>query len=132
VILQVERDDRCAAVLQKRFPKAHLTREVSDLKELPAETDILASSLHWPEQNDNALNDQAASEHPWLPASRAAAAKGHSHIFRLLAVRPVPWVLLEFPTTLLRWVTASTPGREMILHSFPLFFPWLQQDFPVP
>ena len=66
MILQVERDDRCAAVLQKRFPKAHLTREVSDLKELPAETDILASSLHWPEQNDNALNDQVASEHPWL------------------------------------------------------------------
>ena len=58
VILQVERDDRCAALLRKRFPQASLTREVSDVKELPAETEILASSLNWPEQADDQLNDQ--------------------------------------------------------------------------
>lgn len=114
VILQVERDDRCAALLRKRFPKASLTREVSDVKELPAETEILASSLNWPEQADDQLNDQVVGEHLRLPASCAATVTEHSHIFRLLAVRPVSWVLLELPVTLLRWVTASTPGREKI------------------
>ena len=114
VILQVERDDRCAALLRKRFPQASLTREVSDVKELPAETEILASSLNWPEQADNQSNDQVVGEHLRLPASCAAAVTDHSHIFRLLAVRPISWVLLELPVTLLRWVTASTPGREKI------------------
>tara|TARA_B100000405_G_scaffold143200_1_gene100200 strand:+ start:444 stop:776 length:333 start_codon:yes stop_codon:yes gene_type:complete len=91
-----------------------LTREVSDVKELPAETEILASSLNWPEQADDQLNDQVVGEHLRLPASCAATVTEHSHIFRLLAVRPVSWVLLELPVTLLRWVTASTPGREKI------------------
>ena len=125
MILQVERDDRCAALLRKRFPQASLTREVSDVKELPAETEILASSLNWPEQADDQLNDQVVGEHLRLPASCAATVTEHSHIFRLLAVRPVSWVLLELPVTLLRWVTASTPGREKIFTFATLSVPRL-------
>lgn len=111
VILQVESDDRCAQVLRAQFPRARLARQVASLSELPAETEVLAAALPWPETDDDDLRDRPTKEHPWLPASRAAALKEHAHIFRLLAGRPVSWVLLELPVSLLRWATAAVPGK---------------------
>lgn len=112
VILQVEGDERCAQVLRTQFPRARLARDVRSLRELPAETDILAAALPWPESDDDDLKERPnAREHPWLPASRATAVEEHAHVFRLLAGRAVPWVLLELPVSLLRWATAAVPGR---------------------
>ena len=111
VILQVESDERCAQILRAQFPRARLARDVRTLRELPAETEVLAAALAWPETDDEDLKDRPAHEHPWLPASRAAAMEDHAHIFRLLEDRPVSWVLLELPVSLLRWATAAVPGR---------------------
>ena len=115
VILQVESDERCASVLRAKFPHARLERDVAAVRELPAETEVLAAALPWPENDDDDDDDddrQQRSEQPWLPASRAAAAEEHAHIFRLLAGRPVSWVVLELPVSLLRWATAAVPGGE--------------------
>ena len=35
----------------------------------------------------------------------------HAHIFRLLATRAVPWVVLDIPVSLLEWTTAAIPGE---------------------
>lgn len=106
----MESDERCAQVLRAQFPSARLARDVRSLRELPAETEVLAAALPWPESDDDDLKERPAREHPWLPASRAAAVEEHAHIFRLLEGRPVSWVLLELPVSLLRWATAAVPG----------------------
>ena len=80
------------------------------LRQLPAETEVLAATLPWPEEEDDDAKTRA--EHPWLPASRAAATEEHAHFFRLLATRPVSWVVLELPVSLLRWATAAVPGTR--------------------
>ena len=112
IILQVESDDRCASVLRTQFPRARLNRNLHALRQLPAETEVLAATLPWPEEEDDDAKARAAVEHPWLPASRAAATQEHAHFFRLLATRPVSWVVLELPVSLLRWATAAVPGTR--------------------
>ena len=112
IILQVESDDRCASVLRTQFPRARLSRNLHALRQLPAETEVLAATLPWPEEEDDDAKARAAVEHPWLPASRAAATQEHAHFFRLLATRPVSWVVLELPVSLLRWATAAVPGTR--------------------
>ena len=108
----MESDDRCASVLRTQFPRARLNRNLHALRQLPAETEVLAATLPWPEEEDDDAKARAAVEQPWLPASRAAAAKEHAHFFRLLATRPVSWVVLELPVSLLRWATAAVPGTR--------------------
>lgn len=108
----MESDDRCASVLRTQFPRARLNRNLHALRELPAETEVLAATLPWPEEEDDDAKTRAAVEHPWLPASRAAATEEHAHFFRLLATRPVSWVVLELPVSLLRWATAAVPGTR--------------------
>jgi len=113
VILQVEGDERCAAVLRQKFPRARLLKSVGKLLELPADTEVLAAALPWPESDDDDVKgERAVREHPWLPASRAAAVQEHAHVFRLLAGRPVSWVVLELPVSLLRWATSAVPGGD--------------------
>ena len=58
------------------------------------------------------MRGRAAVEQSWLPASRAAALEEHAQVFRLLATRPVSWVVLELPVSLLRWATAAVPGAR--------------------
>lgn len=108
----MESDDRCASVLRTQFPRARLNRNLHALRQLPAETEVLAATLPWPEEEDDDAKARAAVEHPWLPASRAAATEEHAHFFRLLATRPVSWVVLELPVSLLRWATAAVPGTR--------------------
>ena len=112
--MQVESDDRCVSVLKTHFPGARLHREVSSLQELPGETEILAAAVNWPEHDGERI-EKPAQEHFWLPASRASAMAEHEHIFRLLASRSVPWVVLEIPVALLEWTTSAIPGEKYIL-----------------
>lgn len=112
IILQVEGDDRCASVLRTQFPRARLERNLTALETLPAETEVLVGTLPWPEEQDDDNKARAVVEQPWLPASRAAAAEEHAHFFRLLATKPVSWVVLELPVALLRWATAAVPGTR--------------------
>ena len=43
VILQVENDPHCLQVLQRHFPGREIRRDVAELTELPAETELLAA-----------------------------------------------------------------------------------------
>jgi len=88
------------------------------LDALPVEIEIVAAALPWPERddaNDDDTADRSArrGEELWSPASCAAACEEHAHIFRLLTRRPVPWVLLELPVSLLRWATSAVPGEHL-------------------
>jgi len=112
IIMQVEGDERCAAVLREQFPRARLDRHLPSLLELPAETEVLAATLPWPEEGDEDAKERSGVEESWRPASRAAALEEHEHFFRLLATRPVAWVLVELPVSLLRWATAAVPGAR--------------------
>lgn len=112
IIFQVEHDERCAQVLRTQFPRARLDRHLHSVRELPAETEVLAATLHWPEEGDDDAKERAAVEQSWLPASRAAALEEHAQVFRLLGTRPVSWVVLELPVSLLRWATAAVPGAR--------------------
>ncbi len=109
--MQVESDERCASVLKTHFPGARLHRDVSSLEELPAETEVLAAAVQWPEQDLDERMDKSSREQIWLPASRASVMAEHAHIFRLLATRAVPWVVLDIPVALLEWTTAAIPGE---------------------
>lgn len=115
IIFQVEHDERCAQVLRTQFPRARLDRHLHSVRELPAETEVLAATLHWPEEGDDDDKERAKVEQSWLPASRAAALEEHAQVFRLLATRPVSWVVLELPVSLLRWATAAVPGARQKL-----------------
>lgn len=105
--MQVESDERCASVLKTHFPGARLHRDVSSLEELPAETEVLAAAV----QDLDERIDKSSREQTWLPASRASVMAEHAHIFRLLATRAVPWVVLDIPVSLLEWTTAAIPGE---------------------
>jgi len=45
VILQVENDPHCLQVLQRHFPGREIRRDVAELTELPAETELLAAGF---------------------------------------------------------------------------------------
>ena len=111
-------------MLRTQFPNARLDRNLHALTHLPAETEVVAATLPWPEEADDDAKARAVVEQPWLPASRAAAAEEHKHFFRLLATKPVSWVVLELPVSLLRWATAAVPGTSfrLLFHHRPLVF----------
>ena len=82
IIMQVEGDERCAAVLREQFPRARLDRHLPSLLELPAETEVLAATLPWPEEGDDvrvlwrgqarllglSVRMRAAARRPWARA----------------------------------------------------------------
>lgn len=78
-------DEAARAVLAHRFPGVRLSKDVTTLSRLPARTDMVTAGF------------------PCQDLSQAGHTKGLSgarsglvgHVFRLLATRDVPWVLLE-------------------------------------
>ena len=92
-------------MLRTQFPNARLDRNLHALTHLPAETEVVAATLPWPEEADDDAKARAVVEQPWLPASRAAAAE-------------------ELPVSLLRWATAAVPGTSfrLLFHHRPLVF----------
>ena len=111
IIMQVEGDERCAAVLREQFPRARLDRHLPSLLELPAETEVLAATLPWPEEGDEDAKERSGVEESWRPASRAAALEEHEHFFRLLATDD--WFAQEKALFCLAKVIEHRPKKDM-------------------
>jgi len=107
--MQVESDERCASVLKTHFPGARLHRDVSSLEELPAETEVLAAAVQWPEQDLDERMDKSSREQIWLPASRASVMAEHAHIFA--SSQPVQSLGCLDIQCASEWTTAAIPGE---------------------
>ena len=115
VVLQVEKDPRCRRVLARRFPDVALVHDVAEVLPHALDgVDLLVAGFP--------CND-CSFENPTRPGLRY----GHStqlvrHVFRLLAERRVPWVLLENVVGLLRWhfrgEEDQPPAIEYIVSEF--------------
>jgi len=84
-ILLCEIDPGAGAVLRKRFPRTPLHEDVTKLDRLPAGTDMVAAGFPC----------QDLSQAGQTRGIRGRQSSLVDHVFRLLRLTDVPWVLLE-------------------------------------
>ena len=111
IIMQVEGDERCAAVLREQFPRARSTAIFPVSSSFPPKRRCSRRRCLGLRSGDEDAKERSG----WRSLGvrpRAAALEEHEHFFRLLATRPVAWVLVELPVSLLRWATAAVPGAR--------------------
>ena len=96
VVLQVEKDPHCREVLAHHFPGVALLSDVAEVLPHALDTvDLLVAGFPC---NDCSFEN---AKRPGLERGRSTRLV--RHVFRLLAERKVPWVILENVVGLLRW-----------------------------
>ena len=100
-ILLCDNDPHATTVLKQRFPGVVHHRDITDLESLPSDADVVAAGF--PCQNLSMAGDKSG-----LDGVKSSVV---DHLFRLLRLNPVPWVLIENVYFMLHLAKGATMER---------------------